>query len=145
MKVTATLANKVELVNGLFYTLGSGIDQVFVERDSVGPWSTKLDLAVSMLVAFEECNMEHTLFVSLVDSNLDPVLLPLSADESTPLWSRVTVNVVRNMNLLEGQSQQVNLAVGFPTLYLPKTGSYKLLFFVNDLELEELEFRVVPV
>ena len=63
MKVTALLANHVEVVNNLLYAKGAGINRTFEPSGAPAPFGVHLSLGLIVEVLWTETSQPQTLLV----------------------------------------------------------------------------------
>jgi hypothetical protein len=104
------LADRAEAVNGKLYLIGGGFDRVGMTQI---PGPANFDLAVGVLVGYNETNVVHRIGLTLEDEDNEVVLSPITAN----------VELGKPAGMKLGQPQRFQLVVRGP-FTIPKTGAY---------------------
>lgn len=110
MKVTMLLADAVQAVNGKFYILGGG-------WSIIGPDPVPMAIAIKVDVPWEEANRIHTLRLTLLDEDGQPVQVPTPIGER-PVELSMEFEVGRPPGLRPGTPLDVPLAINLGPLPL---------------------------
>lgn len=142
MELNAILCNHAEVQNNMLYLAGGGIDRVFIPQGVAGPWSIGVSLGITLIVPWTQTNQQHSLTVTLVDADEEPVKVPTGPEAAEPLRANMQFNLGRPPTLEIGEGQTVSLAVNFPGLPMPKLGSYFFVISVDGSDLKRLGYRL---
>lgn len=143
MELNVLLCNHVETPNGLLYLQGGGIDRVSVPLNVPSPWLINIGLGVSMSVAWDETNVEHTLVIGLKDIDGQDILLPTGPDTFGPFKAEMKFNLGRPDVLDSGEPQLLNVGFNIPNLPIIRLDSYVFTCEVDGIELNRVRFKVV--
>lgn len=142
MELNAILCNHAEVQNNMLFLCGGGIDRVFIPQGIPGPWSTSVSLGLTLIVPWTQTNQQHSLTVTLVDADEQPVKVLTGPETEEPLRADMQFNLGRPPTLEIGEGQTVSLAVNFPGLPMPRLGSFFFVISVDGSELNRLGYRV---
>jgi len=104
------LADRAEAVNGKLYIVGGGWDRVGMFQI---PGPADFDVALGVLVGYNETNVPHQVQLALEDEDNKPVLPPINAQ----------FEVGKPPGMKVGQAQRFQLVLRGPFL-IPKDGAY---------------------
>lgn len=104
------LADRAEAVNGKLYLLGGGWDRVGLFQI---PGPADFDVAVGVLVGYNETNIPHVLELALEDEDNKGVQAPI----------RAQFEVGKPAGMKTGQPQRFQLVLRGP-FQIPKAGAY---------------------
>lgn len=144
MKVTAMLADHVDVGNGKLYVSGGawGIYTV----TSLPARLPRVGVAVAIHVPWTATNQNHKFSVRLIDEDGGPV--PLGEDqtetgESQPIKELGgDFNVGRPPNVPHGDEQVIPIPITIDGLLIKTPGSYTFIITIDGSEVERLPFRV---
>lgn len=124
MKLTLLLADWAEVLNGKLYVMGGGWTET-------GPAPAPSALATIIEVSWDETNREHTAKFQLVDSDDQPVMIPVPTG---PQRVEVTAkfDVGRPPGSLPGSSFNVPMAMILGPLPLPPGKVYVWRCSIDD-------------
>jgi hypothetical protein len=143
MEVTALLCSHAEAVSNLLFVSGGGIDQTVIQPGRPAPWSVALALGMSIEVPWTATNQEHSVRVTLVDTDGHPVEVPTAPDARQEFGVNLKFNVGRPPQLTVGASQTVQLAINIPVLPFETLGEYEFVIAIDGTEEKRLHYRVV--
>lgn len=127
------LANHVEAVNGLLYVSGGGwTDHYRTIPPGAPPPMSRLGIAISVLVPWNETNQPHRLAVNVENEDASATLARVDAE----------LNVGRAPTLPPGAEQHVVLALSVDLVF-PKPGGYRVVARLdNERSVKAWPFRV---
>lgn len=143
MELNAILCNHAEVQNNLLYLAGGGIDRASVPPGAPAPYQISLAVGLTLGVPWTQTNQNHSLSLTLVDADEQPVMVPVGPDTSEPLRADIVFNVGRPPSLITGETQMVSLAINLPGLVLPQLGRYFFVLSVDGTELRRLGYAVM--
>jgi hypothetical protein len=122
------LAEAAEATNGKIYVLGGGIDRHYVQKDWKEPIQLRADIAVGILVDWNETNNRHGLAIRIVDED-DKEIAKVDGEFETgrPPGAKLGQQL-RNLIAIRGP---------FP---LPRPGAYKVVLELDGAR-QEPPFR----
>jgi hypothetical protein len=104
------LADRAEAINGKLYLIGGGFDRVGITQI---PGPANFDLAVGVLVGYNETNVVHRIDLTLEDEDNSVVFSPITAN----------LELGKPAGMKLGQPQRFQLVLRGP-FAIPKTGAY---------------------
>lgn len=130
------LANHVEAVNGLLYVSGGGWTDHHRTLMAGGPPPlSRLGIAISVLVPWNETNQVHQLALNVENEDATSILARVDAQ----------LNVGRAPQLPPGAEQHVVLALTVDLVF-PQAGGYRIVARLdNDRSVKAWPFRVHDV
>lgn len=143
MEVTAILCNHAEAVNNLLFVSGGGIDQAIIQPGQPAPWGVSIGMGLSIQVPWTATNHEHSVRVTLVDADGQPVEVPTSPEARQEFGVDLRFNVGRPPQLTPGTSQTVQLAINIPVLPFETLGQYEFVVAIDGHEEKRLGYRIV--
>lgn len=148
MRVTALLADHVDVANGKLYVNGGGWTTWWAE--SVPLRVPAMGVALLIGVPYTATNEQHRFAVYIVDEDGGQVTLPMASNQAGAqpgaLATRIDgeFTVGRPPQLPPGDEQVVPFALNMPGLVLPRYGSYSIVVEVDSVEHARLPFRLAP-
>jgi len=143
MEVTAILCNHAEAVNNLLFVSAGGVEQAVIPPGQPAPWHVSIGVGLSIEVPWQGTNQEHTVGITLVDADGEPVDVPTGPDTREPFGAELRFNVGRPPQLAVGASQTVQLAVNVPVLPFERLGQYEFVIAIDGSEEKRLRYRLV--
>jgi hypothetical protein len=145
MEVTAILCNHAESVNNLLFVSAGGIEQALIQPGQPAPWAVSIGIGMSIEVPWTATNQEHSVNVTLVDSDGQPFDMATGPDTRQEFAVDLKFNVGRPPQLSLGASQTVQLAINIPVLPFEKLGQYDFVIAVDGSEEKRLHYRVASL
>jgi hypothetical protein len=145
MELSAILCNHAEVQNNLLYLAGGGIDRAIIPQGVPGPWTISVSMGMTLIVPWTQTNQQHSLTVTLVDADEQPLKVPTGPETEEPLRVDMQFNLGRPPTLEVGEGQTVSLAVNLPALPMPKLGGYFFVIAVDGTELKRLGYRLTTL
>jgi hypothetical protein len=125
------LADGAQVVNGKLYLLGGGFDRVGLGQF---PGSASFDLALGILIGYNETNLSHEFQLSLEDDDNQVVLGPVGGQ----------FEMGRPPGLKPAQAQRFMVAVRGPFL-LPRPGGYHWVATLDGERAGQVNFWADPM
>lgn len=145
MQIDAILCNHAEAVNNLLYIAGGGIEVSYVQPGVPAPYAVSIGIGIMVTVPWQQTNQQHQVEIELIDSDGQPIQVPLSPEIITPFKVSLTFNVGRPANAPVGDDQHVALAANLPGLPLPAFGKYEFIIKIDGTEMRRIGYRIAPV
>lgn len=139
IKVTALLCDSAVAESGKLYVLGGGWNNVTVA--GFPAQLPRIGIGLVVTVPYTMTNAHHTLKIELRDE--DGKVHNLGAGDPGSEKLAAKFNVGRPPQLVEGEAQNLSLAVNLDALIFDGPGLYEFVISVNDEERSRLTFRVV--
>ncbi len=126
------LADRAEALNGKLYVMGGAWDRVFI-ADFQQP--ATISFAVGVLVPWNATNMQHTLVITVVDPDENPIdfRAELGFVVGRPPWAH------------QGETQRAILALPAVPVRFPQAGTYVLSATLDGVRRKRVDFVAVDV
>lgn len=145
VELNAVLCNHAQVENNQLFINGGGIDRTWVPGGAPMPVGVNLAIGLTVRVPWQQTNQQHTLVVTMEDSDGAPVMVPNGPDEEGPLRGEIPFNMGRPPDLVAGAEQTVSLAIAMPGLPLSKIDRYAFVISIDGTEVERLPYALMTM